>query len=378
MGNAASASAAAPAPISAATHRLHAALDRLADPEPLARALRAPCAADANALRPVDATEQFIIFAPPAEQAGDGAAFALTALGRLASQLLSHAVAIETGAAPSAVDRDTGARVVAALVAAGADVGAPLHARAPRGGAWARGSATLVDALRLMAAAARARGGDAAGRAREAFLAPTLLAALRAVPVISALDLVFWAGVPDVAALVVARGLACAAPPPRGGELLPPLVAAVDAGSAATVRALLEAGADVNARAPGGATPLMRAAGAEAFVLPAPGSVFCALGEGGGGAAGAGADDEAELAHRPTRALVEALLHAGADVAAADASHQRPSGKSARSRPSSAHAATRSAAMARVSGDDAGVAPVRTTSRMVAGDIILRARARDF
>lgn len=314
-------------PVSRGTERLHLALDTMWDAKKLSQSLSPSAGASASAFRPVDSNEQFVIFCPSAERTS-ASAFALTALGRFVSNLLSHMVARETGVASSMLDRDTPPRVLSALLAAGADAGAPLHATVPRlggGGVWKAGEATLVDALRLIIDAVKKQS-DERRRARAAFLEPTLIVALGCLPYLTALDLCFWSAHHDVMALIVTRNLPILTP---RGEFVPSLIAAVDAGSAATLKALLEAGADPNAegmRTLGGATPLMRAAGSAAFATPTSSGSFGAhtgkksVNIGGVGAAEeeAAAEEEEAAADRPTRALVEALLHAGADVHAVD------------------------------------------------------------
>lgn len=326
----------------------------------MARALAA--GADAAGLHATIPPEQFFLFAPPTEQRA--AHTQLTALGRFASTLLSHMAASETGVGKSQWDRDTGPRVLRVLLAAGADVGAPLHCTsASATGPWRAGSATLVDALRLIVVAAKRN--DQIRRARAAFVAPALVAALGAATHVSALDLCFWAALPggaDVVSCVAARSLPVLMPSPGGTPLWlqPPLVAAVDCGSVVAVKLLLEAGSPaddaswsravgVDATTPGtaggvpadaassdvapaaGLTPLMRCTGEWAVALPPPEAFGAHRGEGGaggsGGTGGGGDEDTLEsdaLVHRPTRALVEALLHGGASVASRDAQGRTP------------------------------------------------------
>jgi hypothetical protein len=280
--------------------------------------------------------EQFFVFCPPGERSGG--AFALTALGRFASNLLSHIVAGETGRGESRVDRDLAPRVLCMLLDAGGDPSAPLHARQPAPGApWAPGAASFVDALRLMVCAA-SRAGEQVRRARAAFLAPTLHAALAAAPHVSAVDLVFWAGQPlggDAMALVAGKPVRVPGGGGGGGaRTQPALLAAIDVGSTVALRLLLEGGADPNGasqRGAGGVTPLMRCTGEWAVVLPPAEGAFGAhrgvAADGGAeegparGGAGVQLESSEEpegVRHRPTRALVEVLLHAGADAAAAD------------------------------------------------------------
>ena len=309
--------------VSRGTDRLHTALDTMWDLPKLTGALSAG-GASAAAFRPVDASEQFVIFCPPSERTS-GAAFALTALGRFASNLISHIVARETGGAESKLDRDTPPRVLAVLLSAGADAGMPLHAsvssKNAHNGLWAPANATLFDALRLTINAVKKS--DQRARSRAAFLEPVLAIALAspAVTHLTALDLFFWAQHTDIINILVKRGIPVLTP---HGDFVPPLIAAVDAGSAPALKALIEAGADPNAdasRTRGGATPLMRAAGAGAFPPPpAAGSYGAHRGVISGTTDAADAAEEAEeaAADRPTRALVEALLHAGADVHAVD------------------------------------------------------------
>jgi hypothetical protein len=78
----------------------------------------------------VHRTEQFFPFCPPEERASG--AFALTALGRFASNLLSHIVAGETGRGESRVDRDLAPRVLCMLLDGGATA---RTARTKRAGA---------------------------------------------------------------------------------------------------------------------------------------------------------------------------------------------------------------------------------------------------
>ena len=324
--------------MSSATSRVHHALDAF-DFKSLASALASP-SADVRALRPVDPGEQYIVFATPAEHR-DGSLFALTALGRLASNLTSHMAARETGAAESKAERETGPRALALLLSAGADVSAPLFAsRSASGGEWRASSSSFVDALRLMACA-RTAGRDDVRRARAAFLEPLVIATLAATKEVSALELVFWCAFGGgVAGALCAAGTVVRLP---SGARVPQLIAAVDAGSVATVRALLEAGAAPDEpRAPGGLTALMRCAGACAFALPAPDDdisfgahrrgansdagegISAAAASAAVGVAAAAATSEdgtplaESLAHRPTRALVECLINAGAAVDAVD------------------------------------------------------------
>jgi hypothetical protein len=321
---------------SPATKHLHALLDRFWDTEALSVCIHSSSRPDPQLYVEVHRQEQFFVFCPPAERSTGS--FALTALGRFASNLLSHIVAGETGRGESRVDRDLAPRVLCMLLDAGGDPSAPLHARrAAPGAPWAPGAASLVDALRLMVCAA-ARVGEQVRRARSAFLAPTLHAVLAAVPHVSCVDLVFWAGQPlggDALALVAAKPVAM----PGGARALPSLLAAVDVGSTAALRLLLEGGADPNSegqRGEGGVTPLMRCTGEWAVVLPPPEGAYGAhRGVNPEAAAVAAAPDAPapdaavpadrsneepeEVRHRPTRALLEALLHAGADARLADA-----------------------------------------------------------
>ena len=342
MGATASSEASGLAVPSSATLRLHRALDAW-DEALIAGALEA--GASAAALCPVDSLEQFIVFSPEVER--KSGAFALTALGRFASNLLSHMVAQETGLKACRATREGAPRVLALLLAAArpgsapGSVGAPLHSRRGEGSAaWVPGPSSLLDALRLIVCAAR--GSEQLRRGRAAFLLPTLLRALEAtapVPRACAVrDLVFWGdllGLEFLAPLAAASAPAFAAvmpAPPRAPPLAQPLlIAAVDAGSVHTVRLLLEAGACPNAARSGpdaagagaGMAALHRVAGDFALSLPAPeafeaaGSAGAGAGAGStGGAAAAQSEEEEALAQRPTRAMLEALLHAGADPCA--------------------------------------------------------------
>ena len=364
MGAAASSEASGLAAPSSATLRLHRALDAW-DEALIAGALEA--GGSAAALCPVDRLEQFIVFAPDVERRSG--AFALTALGRFASNLLSHMVAQETGLKACRATREGAPRVLALLLAppaarpgssAPGSVGAPLHSRRAEGSAaWAPGPSCLLDALRLIVCAAR--GSEQLRRGRAAFLLPTLLRALEATApaprACTARDLVFWGDLlgleflgPLAAASAPAFAALMPAPAPRAPPLAQPLlIAAVDAGSVHTVRLLLEAGACPNAARSGpdaagagaGMAALHRVAGDYALSLPAPEAFEAADSAGSAGsdaAAGAGAgagstggaaaaqsEEEDALTQRPTRAMLEALLHAGADPCApAAGSHRTP------------------------------------------------------
>ena len=281
----------------------------------------------------------------------------------------------QMGKGVSKWDRDTGPRILRMLIKAGADVTAPLHCTgSSASGPLHPGTAALIDALRLIVVAAKRN--DQIRRARAALIAPILIEALSVASHLSAVDLMFWAGLPggpEVAACVVARQLPILMPPHASSTtssaaataaagatalwLQPALIAAVDCGSAAAVKLLLEAGASPDevswcrrgvagtdaAPATGGGrepvageTPLMRCAGDFAVALPPPdlfgihrgdysvGTVTAAAAATSataGVADVAGEEDSGEtdaLVHRPTRAMLEALLHAGANADARD------------------------------------------------------------
>jgi hypothetical protein len=365
MGAAASTSSSATlAPASSATLRLHRALDAW-DEAAMAKALSA--GADPACFTPVDPLEQYLVFAPDVQRKGS---FALTSLGRLASNLLSHMVAQETGLGLCKIDRETGPRVLALLLAPRPAqqqrvdppvplVLLPLHTRRPSPTAtaaaaplWAPGPSSLLDALRLIVCASK--GNEQLRRARANFLLPTLLATVAALPspTLPARDFLFWTGLLELEFL--APLLQPGAPPLAilcpAGDLQPPLIAAVDAGSAQAVKLLLEARVHPNASRSnpnpaglgGGMSALHRVPGDWAFALPAPdafptpslpivaaGAAAAAAAAAAGaagqapatGAAATGASEEEgeqATAYRPCKAMLEALLHAGADVQATE------------------------------------------------------------
>jgi hypothetical protein len=334
---------------SSGTVRLHRALN-LWNEAQIAKELAS--GGEPLCLCPIDALdhlEQFIVFAPDVER--KSGSFAFTALGRFASNLLSHIVAQETGLGECLVTRESAPHILGLLLEkcpaapTCAAVAAPLHSRSHSGAAWVEGPSSLLDALRLMVCAAK--GSEQVRRARANFLLPTVLAVVAHLPqrVIPARDLVFWG---DMLSLEFLAPIAEASNPPfsaslPSGDRQPLLIAAVDAGSVHTVRLLLEAGISPDAplSSPslgsgtgGGLTALMRVTGDWACALPAPeafaagsaGAAAPAAGGGGGGAASASSSSEEDAtAHRPSRALLEALLHAGASVSAA----AQPSGRTA-------------------------------------------------
>jgi len=287
----------------------------------------------------VHSDEQFIVFAPDVER--KSGEIALTALGRFASNLFSHLKAQETGVAASLISREGAPRILKELLNVGGNVDAPLHTRKAAGGSWCVGKSNLLDALRLIVYAGGKRGGEQLQRSRAAFLLPTLLVAISSYPggaVMGALDFHLWGGLLGGEFLepLVAAGARILE---QDNTLQHPLIAAVDLGSAAIVKYLLECGvspAGVRAES-GGYSALHRLTGDWAFVpppvealgweargTPPPGALppssltttteptVTAL------ATAKSAEDAESLTYRPTRGMLECLLTGGADPRAVD------------------------------------------------------------